>query len=208
MTDSIVQLQRSQTESAAEILSSAFNGDPLISYFLPEATLAKLKALQSLSTALIRYSQAYNQIYTTADQPKGVAIWLPPEDSTFQFSQLYRLLTSGLLTFPLDCRWGRLIQVIPLLIEELSQRQKLEPHWYLAMLGVGGSYQGQGIGGALLQPVLQQADQDGIACYLETSTEVAVRFYTRHGFEVLHTNSISTDIPYWTMKRQPNQRRG
>nr|WP_231510290.1 GNAT family N-acetyltransferase [Fischerella sp. PCC 9605] len=81
-----------------------------------------------------------------------------------------------------------------------------QPHYYLEMLGVAPAYQGQGIGSLLLQPVLKQADTEGLPCYLQTTTEKAVRFYQKHGFEVLRTVELPKGgSQLWTMKRSPKQ---
>jgi ribosomal protein S18 acetylase RimI-like enzyme len=69
-------------------------------------------------------------------------------------------------------------------------------------LGVSPEYQGQGIGGRLLQPVLQEADRTKTPCYLETSTAAAVRFYQRHGFETVD-QGLFANWEYWAMKRNP-----
>jgi ribosomal protein S18 acetylase RimI-like enzyme len=69
-------------------------------------------------------------------------------------------------------------------------------------LGISPAYQRQGIGSLLLQPILKQADSEGLPCYLETSTEGGVRFYQRRGFEVVRTGGFPEDnLKFWTMKR-------
>lgn len=204
MTVDIVRLKSSDFAIASEHLSAAFSQDPLISYFLPEDTAAKRKALKHLSTAFLNFAQLYGHIYTTADEPKGVAIWLPPEAYQITLLQLRQAVTSGLLASPLYLRWTRIVDFISLVGTEIQLHDKLcpEPHWYLGMLGVSPQCQGQGIGGRLLQPVLERADREKIPCYLETTTTAAVRFYQRHGFEVIH-QGIFADREYWAMKRSP-----
>jgi ribosomal protein S18 acetylase RimI-like enzyme len=203
MNEHIVQLHPSQVKLAAKVLSSAFSNDPFVAYFLPSEKPAQLKSLRYFSAAMIRYSEVYESIYTTAGKPKGVAIWLPPVESGFQFSQISRLLMSGLLGIPFQIRWERFMTGIGLFFQGLGEQQMREPHWYLAMLGVDAGYQGQGIGSALLQPILQRADQEEMPCYLETSTAAAVRFYQRHGFAVEEYQEIVPGLPYWKMKRAP-----
>ena len=44
-------------------------------------------------------------------------------------------------------------------------------HWYLQYLGVEPRRQGKGLGGALLAPVLERCDGEGVPAHLETSTE-------------------------------------
>jgi MFS family permease len=52
-----------------------------------------------------------------------------------------------------------------------------KPHWYLWLLGVDPDRQGQGVGSALLAPILARADAEGLPCALETLTERNVWFY-------------------------------
>lgn len=201
-----VQLLRSQTEEATQTLSDAFSRDPILNYFLPENQAEKLKALKVISEKLLNYCQPHHHIYTTSNNVKGIAMWLPPEASSFTWAEVWNLLASGVLTIPFYARWERFADVLAFMIAEVRNRQQYaEPHWYLAMLGVASQYQGQGIGAALLQPILQQADRDNIPCYLETSTEGAVRFYQRQGFEIEHIGRIGETLPYWTMKRLPKR---
>lgn len=204
MNSSIVQLPQAQNAQATELLSAAFAADPVVNYFLPEDKTARQNALRVFADALLHFGHHYQHIYTTADLPKGVAIWLPPEASSFQGSQLWELLQSGLFKLPFYMRWDRLIQMIGFWGQEIQQQQQMkEPFWYLFLLGVSPDYQNQGIGGALLQPILERADRDRQFCMLETSTEGAVRFYQRQGFEIVHQRSLGKDLPYWTLHRAP-----
>jgi ribosomal protein S18 acetylase RimI-like enzyme len=198
----IVKLNRADFAIASNYLTAAFNQDPLMAYFLPEGEGAKQTALKQICQALLNYAQSYNQIYTTADQPKGVAIWLPPEAAQVTLPQLWQVATSGLLTLPFYMRWSRIAGFVSFISKEIQLHDRLapEPHWYLAMLGVSPEFQGQGIGGKLIQPVLQAADRTKTPCYLETSTAAAVRFYQQHGFEIVDQGMFA-DREYWTMKR-------
>lgn len=200
----IVKLNSSDLAIASEQLSVAFSHDPLIAHFLPEEKAAKLKALKKLSLALLNYAQFYDRIYTTAESPKGVAVWLPPEASKLNLSQLWQIVSSGLVALPFYMRWDRLSDFISFMATEirLHEETATERHWYLAMLGVVPEFQGRGIGGKLIQPVLQEADRTKMPCYLETSTAAAVRFYQRYGFEIVH-RGIFAEREYWTMKRMP-----
>jgi GNAT superfamily N-acetyltransferase len=57
------------------------------------------------------------------------------------------------------------------------------PHLYISMLGVRDRARGQGIGMALLDEVMKQADAAGIGVYLESSNHANDRRYARLGFE-------------------------
>ena len=77
-------------------------------------------------------------------------------------------------------------------------------HFYLSALGVEPERQGEGVGTALMQPVLQRADRDERACYLETATGRNVLLYERQGFEVVEELTLpGTDVHGWLMRRLP-----
>ena len=60
-----------------------------------------------------------------------------------------------------------------------------EPHWYLEVLSVRPEHQRQGLGSRLVTPILERADRDGLACYLETADPDNVDFYQRFGFDIV-----------------------
>jgi ribosomal protein S18 acetylase RimI-like enzyme len=79
-----------------------------------------------------------------------------------------------------------------------------EPHWYLATLGTAVDAQGKGVGGAVMAPVLEHCDREGLPAYLESSKERNVPFYRRHGFEVVKEVPLPGNGPnIWTMWRDP-----
>ncbi|PSB29216.1 GNAT family N-acetyltransferase [Chlorogloea sp. CCALA 695] len=203
MSTEVICLEISQIDAASKTLAHAFNDDPIFRHFASEREQARLGAIQLLAKTALRYSQSYNHIYTTAKELKGVAIWIPP--GKFPLNDL-RLLRLGLYTLPFKLRLNRLRQLISLFLtmEKHHKQDITQPHWYLFMLGVSPTYQRQGIGNLLLQPILKQADSEKLSCYLETSTEGGVRFYQRLGFEVVRTGGLpEADFKFWTMKRSP-----
>lgn len=79
-----------------------------------------------------------------------------------------------------------------------------EPHWYLAALGTLPAAQGRGFGSAVLKPVLDRCDSEGIAAYLESSKFENIAFYERHGFQVRGTLEVPDGCPpIWPMWRDP-----
>jgi ribosomal protein S18 acetylase RimI-like enzyme len=90
------------------------------------------------------------------------------------------------------------------LLNTLETLHPHEPHWYLASLGTAVDRQGQGVGSALMRPVLDHCDAEGLPCYLESSKERNVPFYRRRGFEVVQEVRLPGDGPLiWTMWREP-----
>ena len=85
---------------------------------------------------------------------------------------------------------------------EMAAVHPAEPHWYLEGLGTHPDWQRRGIASAVLAPVLDLCDADGLPAYLETQKESNVPFYRRHGFEVIGTKQIPDGAPnIWLMWR-------
>ena len=81
-------------------------------------------------------------------------------------------------------------------------------HFYLQGLGTDPPRQGEGLGSAVLQPVLARCDRDGLPAYLETTKERNVGFYQSHGFAVVARTRLPLDgPPMWFMWREPAESR-
>lgn len=91
--------------------------------------------------------------------------------------------------------------------ETLHKQFAPGPHWYLWGLGVEPTHQDKGVGSALLQPVLREADKDGLPCYLETQNETNLPFYHKHGFAVMSDGVVPKgSLRVWAMVRKPQGR--
>jgi len=91
-------------------------------------------------------------------------------------------------------------------LDREHKRLMTRPHWYLWAIGVEPAHQRQGIGGQLLQPVLAQADEEQVPCYLETQVESNLSFYRKWGFVVVGEGRVlEQSLPMWMMVREPRQ---
>ena len=82
-----------------------------------------------------------------------------------------------------------------------------ESSWYLSIVGVMPSVQGQGIGRRLIESTLVEADDAGVDCYLETFDSRNPLFYQRLGFSAVgsHAEPV-TGATYTIMRRSPKRR--
>ncbi|GAA2319032.1 GNAT family N-acetyltransferase [Streptomyces kunmingensis] len=77
-------------------------------------------------------------------------------------------------------------------------------HVYLWMIGVRPSRQGEGLGSALMAPVLERCDREGLPAYLEASNARSRALYERLGFVFTGTAVDLPDGPsLWPMWREP-----
>ena len=85
-----------------------------------------------------------------------------------------------------------------------SRAHPPEPdHFYLAAIGVSPAGQGQGIGGALLAPVLEICDRDAVPAYLEASKFANIDYYSRHGFRLTGEITLPRGPTVYPMWRDP-----
>jgi ribosomal protein S18 acetylase RimI-like enzyme len=156
--------------------------------------------------AWAKYCRKHGEAHTTAGEVQGAALWLPPGEYP---QSLGRMMLSGLIQAPFrlgPAAFRRLMSSLSY-YDRLHKRDVPPRHWYLSTLGVDPPRQGQGIGSALIQPVLPRADAEGLFCYLETEKKENVEFYRRHGFEVAAEHNLPNGGPhFWTMKRKPQSR--
>lgn len=74
--------------------------------------------------------------------------------------------------------------------------------WYLSIVGIAPSRQGQGLGARLLAPALARATAHRCPCYLETFMPRNLPFYERLGFRRLAMHrEPETGADYWIMLR-------
>lgn len=200
----VSKLTSGDAETAAEVLARAFHDQPYDSFFEPDAE-RRLRVLREVFRRRVRHCLLFGEPYAAGDPIAGVALVNPPESVHATPEQEH---DSGM--DQVDEVFGRAAskRAAPLgdLLRDLHARDMKEPHWYLPILGVEPSHQGNGIGGALLQTVLARADEDRLPCYLDTAQPRNVALYRRHGFEVLiHGVEPISGLPYWTFRRDPSQ---
>lgn len=204
MSAQIINLEEKQINQATETLVNAFDKDPILNYLLSHTQGKKDEISRILWSVNLRYAQKYNQIYTTPEM-KGIAAWIPPNQYPLNFLKILQL---GFYKIPFQLGFGKFQKLLSVFstFEKYHKQDMNQPHWYLLALGVSEAYQSQGIGSLLIKPILERADKDNLPCYLETSTEKAVCFYQKNGFEIIRNEE--EPVKFWTMKREAIGERG
>ncbi len=200
-----VPLLENQIDRAGHLLARAFQDDPLNIYALPdERERARLNP--TYFSAFVRYGHVAGEVWTMEGSLDGVAIWLPPGGVDIQSDLAEQAgitsLPSILGVEPVD----RKRNVFDYL-DMLHRRDVQGPHWYLTIIGIEPNRQRQGVGSALLQPVLSRADAEGLPCYLETLNATNIPFYARHGFKIVVEDvEPKSGLRFWTFQREPRSR--
>jgi GNAT superfamily N-acetyltransferase len=177
----------------AKTLARAFFDDPVMMWAFPDDAKRLQGAEHAFGLHLGHWLQ-FDEVYTE-DGLRAAALWGTPGHWEFPPLLGIRLfMTAG-------------ITAVPRLVRGFSKIEKGHPHaphHYLAVLGTDPSAQGQGLGTAVLKPVLDRCDADGVAAYLESSKERNVAYYARHGFKVTQELDVPGGGPrIWLMWRDP-----
>ena len=182
-------LSPDQRVAAAEALAEAFFDDPLFDLLAPDPARRAGVGRWFFQTN-VDYGLRWGRVWAAGDVA-AVSIWLPPGT---RFDPL-RSLRVGMGAFPFRVGWRpmrRIIAVAPAM--QRLHRSVGGPHWYLMTLGTRPSRRGEGLGSAVLTAGTAQADLDAVPCYLETSTQRAIDFYLRHGFEVVGREDVQGHV--------------
>jgi ribosomal protein S18 acetylase RimI-like enzyme len=197
----VVRLDPKNADAARMVLGRAFHHYPLLEYAVSDSA-RRFRVSLTLYGSLLRDALRLGHVDTTPEVA-GVACWLPPGIGPMT---LLRQIRSGMASLPfhLGIAGTHKLVLYDNWSVRLHHQYAPEPHWYLLALGVDTHRQGQGVGSQLMTPQLQQADRDGIACYLDTHLERNVRLYQKHGFEVMWTGTpAGHPVPIWSMRREP-----
>lgn len=150
----------------------------------------------------IHEAEQVGRLLRPEEPPFGVSIWSVPlsERDASRKSEAKKNLI-------LTCMGQRSLQTyeeIVSFMSKASEKVVSERDWYLSILGILPEFQGKGLGADLVQPILQQADEAGIATYLETFTPRNMSFYQRLGYQSIASFSEPvTQCDYWIMRRLP-----
>jgi ribosomal protein S18 acetylase RimI-like enzyme len=184
----------------ARTLARAFLDDPVAewAYRADRHRLAALERFQAIRARQLLASG--DDVWTTDDQ-SSAALWAAPE----RWRASVRETLEVTRTFMHPALIGRLPLVAAGWLN-LERKHPAKPaHYYLAVLGTDPDHQGQGLGSALLQPVLERCDEDGVGAFLESSKESNVAFYARHGFRVTQQVRLPRGPCMWKMWREPRR---
>lgn len=192
---SFLEADRRDFRTASQCLARAFHNDPVSIYLFPKLD-TRMVSLQKMYLFVLRRFSAHGRLYVESSM-NGAAVWQAPSPPKLGF---IRECASVLpLLWSLRPAMSRLRRVG----DEVTKAHIRKPHWYLAAIGTDPSHQRQGIGSALVVPILRQCDKSKLPAYLESSNEANIPFYQRHGFKVTSELEVPGGPTLWAMLRKP-----
>ena len=191
-------LDRGDRREVVAVLARAFYPDPLFGFFARNR-LHEYRLLASVFDTFTADAAPFRQTFVAEvdDSVVGAAVWLPP-GAMPRSTRREVTLNAGAARVLATARNRRAGFK---LLDAVDKVHPHEPHWYLFLLGTDPLVQGRGVGGRLLQPVLDRCDAEGLPAYLETQKEANLAFYGRHGFAVEQLIEPLGAPRIWTMRR-------
>jgi GNAT superfamily N-acetyltransferase len=180
----------------ASTLARAFFDDPVFGWAYPDEHRRR-GTLPSFFSLYTQGLQRHDEVYV-AGQASGTALWAPPgepptpEEEAEEFNRRLEEMSG------VDAE--RLF-AIGKLIEE---HHPPGSYYFLQFMGVEPDSQGRGIGSALLAPMLERCDREGVRAYLDATSPHNKRLYERHGFRASGQYAPEGGPPLWPMWREPS----
>ena len=201
-TDEPLSLRGRDVPSAARMCARAFLDAPHVVYFFPDERRRERDSA-ALFRMRIRYGLLYGEVHVSSEDLEGIAVWLPSERASMTLwrqirsggTRLYRMAGSDAV--------ARMTHVAE--HNDRLRRKHVEGrHWFLSILAVDPAHQHQGHATRLVNGMLRRLDQEGIACYAETTEADVLPFYKRLGFEPGSESTVpGTDLTVWPLVRAP-----
>jgi GNAT superfamily N-acetyltransferase len=161
--------------AAGVVLGRAFVDDPLWQWLVRGRSREQrlVRAFSAFATSAAGTRGA--QVRVTPEHT-AAALWLPPGRLRPPLRVLIRTAPHSLAGMRTGVLRGLRLQAV------VERHHPAEPHWYLEALGAVPEARGTGVGGRVVQPVLDRCDDERVPAYLESSNPRNVTFYERLGF--------------------------
>ncbi|MEE1735271.1 GNAT family N-acetyltransferase [Streptomyces sp. BE147] len=178
------------------VLAEAFHHDPVSSWVFPEEGHRRAVHGRFLGV-FVDVALTEGRIDVREDGT-AVALWLPvpagePEEEDPTPALMRQTADPG----------NERCELVGRLTGALHPHDRA--HEYLLMIGVSPGRQGEGLGAALIEEVLERCDRDAVPAYLEASSVRSRALYERLGFTFTGTAVELPDGPsMWPMWREPN----
>jgi ribosomal protein S18 acetylase RimI-like enzyme len=191
------ELTKDDIPTMRGVLGRAFADDPLMEHMF--AGRPDIERRAGWLYGMFCTTHLHHGRCLTTAAAEGAALWTSPGRWKVGRGQQLRMLP-GLV---------RLVgRRLPTLLGDFEMMERFhasmpEEHWYLSVLGTDPPCQGRGIGAALIEPVLETCDAEGLGAYLESSKESNLAYYSRFGFEVREELQFRNGPSIWPMWRDP-----
>lgn len=184
------------------VAARAFHFDLFFKFLMPDSA-RRARGLTLFTRALVASERGRGRVFVARHDHStvGAAAWVRPDGYPLPIA---RQLQQAVAALRAAVTRPRIIRPAFSYLTAIDEAHPREPLWYLSLLVVDPLIQRAGIGARLQQPIVAEADAQGIDCYLETQKGENVVYYRRFGYEVVdELHPAPGGPPLWTMRRPP-----
>ena len=180
---SLHRLAPGDAARGAAVLARAFHEYPTFRRLLPQAGTRHGK-LARVMRFFIGCGLLRGEVVAPSTELEGVAVWFRASELDLGLGPLVR---AGLVGALLGLGPAAARRFVRLGEAKRTHRSRLldGSEWFLDVLGVDPACGRRGFARRLIEPGLVRADEEGRACFLETSAPENVGLYQRFGFRVV-----------------------
>ena len=187
----------SDWRQVGDLTADAFRDDPFNRWLHS----GDVRSMRSLFCRMARYVYLKRGFSLLAERG-GAAMWMPAGIDAELPGRAFASLAAGLLLRGGPARLRRVMDSG----RAMDANKPAEPHVYLFTIGTAAGARGQGLGRALLAPVLAWCDRHSVPVYLENSNPANHGFYAAHGFSRTGVVRVREDAPpLEAMWREPGE---
>lgn len=179
-------VRRADTSDLDRICRSlvrAFADDPLVRWMLPDDDAYLGRDGDAFFRLVSRRWFEVGEVWTTPDCV-AASVWGPPDPPGLPDAVSAEL---GALYMGFDVATQARMAAVSAAV---GSHRPDGPYWYLQFLGTHPDWQRQGLGSALLAPLRERCDTEGLGQYLETATDDDIAYYRARGFDVLESFDV------------------
>ena len=169
----IIRAEPGDAAVLSAVIAEAFFDLPPSRWLIGDES-SRRKIFPAYFRILVEHALADGIVHTTPRR-EAAAVWMPAGEGALQPPHGYPERLRA-VTMPWTGRFTEFDAALD------SRHLAGVSHHYLALLAVWPDLQGRGIGAALLDACHRGLDDDGVAAYLEASSQRNRRLYRRHGY--------------------------
>jgi GNAT superfamily N-acetyltransferase len=186
---------RADRDLVVAVFVEGFVDDPLLRFFFADDP-TYLRLATTFFGFLVDLNLDGGEILITANG-EAAALWTPPEGPGLTGPQIAERWESEIAPLLPDKALERLDR-FEAAAERIGSPAGLR---YLGVLATHPDHRFRGYARAVLTPVLERDERDGIGAHLETGTPDNLPFYARFGFRVHGETDIERGPHLWSLVR-------
>jgi GNAT superfamily N-acetyltransferase len=178
------------------MLASAFDDDPMMIWLFGDDGRGRPRRIERFFRIELRRHLAHDG-FLISDDHAAAALFAPPGHCRMPWLERMRIAPAMLRIL------GRRAPRARRLEKTLERLHPAEPHIYLHIVGTHPRIQRRGLAAAMIEPIVERADREGVGMYGEVTRKENVSYYERFGARLVDEIPIPGGLTLWRVWRNP-----